>query len=195
MFRLGHKTRDVPVTKSRPGWGMAVLFLAAALDASFLPFPVTTMFVVMSLTRPTRTTAFAVIAVSGTLAGAVAGYMAGRYLWIGTDGEYTGIADFCFRIIPGFSAESYESFKTMYNKWDVGVILFASATAIPFGLISVSAGLFSVPFVIFAITALIGQAAKYLVVAFLCHRYGSRALAMLRYPVIVLCQICSRKMP
>ncbi|MBE0675854.1 MAG: hypothetical protein IH591_14435 [Bacteroidales bacterium] len=146
---------------------MAALFIAAALDASFLPFPVTTMFVVFSLTRPNLSAQYAVTAVAGTMTGAAAGYLSGRYMWITPTGSFTTLASLFFEKVPGFSVEGYERVTLLYEQWDVGVIIGASATAIPFGLISISAGIFSLPPLAFFLSALIGQAAKYMVVAYL----------------------------
>jgi membrane protein YqaA with SNARE-associated domain len=160
---------------------MAALFLAAALDASFLPFPVTTIFVVLSINRPGNIPTYAFLAVSGTITGAIAGYIAGRFLWTDNVGEFTRLALFFFETIPGFSAENYERLRSLYIQYDQGLIIIASATAIPFGIISVSAGIFKMPAFIFIITALTGQIAKYIFVGFLCQRYGSRALKLLKF--------------
>ena len=160
---------------------MAALFLAAALDASFLPFPVTTMFVVMSLSQPARIPVYGVIAVTGTIIGAIAGYLGGRFLWTDNVGEFTRLAVFFFETIPGFSVENYEKLRSLYIQWDQGLIIIASATAIPFGIISVASGIFKMPLFIFIVTALTGQTAKYIIVAFLCQRYGSRVLQLLKF--------------
>jgi len=160
---------------------LALLFVAGFLDASFIPFPVTTIFVVLSLNRSSNLTPFSIIVVSGTLLGATAGFLAGRYLWTDQAGEFTWFALFCFRTIPGFSIENYARLSDLYNAWGIGIIIFASFTAFPFGLISVSAGLFKLSAMLFLLATLIGQSAKYLLVAFLCQRYGIQLLKMLRF--------------
>jgi membrane protein YqaA with SNARE-associated domain len=176
-----HKIRDASYRERKAGWRMVALFLAATLDASFLPFPVTTMFVILTLSRPSNTATFAVIAVLGTLTGAAAGYLAGRYLWIDNTGDFSRFAAFCFRSIPGFSAESYEKLSELYSEWNIGLILFASFTAMPFGVMSVSAGLFSLHPVVFLMTSLIGQTAKYGLLSFLCRRYGYHVIRILKF--------------
>lgn len=181
LVRFWHQALDNAVTDKSRGLGMAALFLAAALDASFLPFPITTLFVVLSLYEPSYIPRYAVFAVTGTITGAITGYLAGRYLWVTSGGEYTGLATFFYKVIPGFSEEGYCRVRDIYHKWDQGIIILASATALPFGIISVSSGVFRMPLYIFIITVFIAQTAKYIIAALLVDRYGGYFLRFLRF--------------
>jgi membrane protein YqaA with SNARE-associated domain len=160
---------------------MAAVFFAAILDASFLPFPVTTIFVVLSVSRPESMIRYSFLVVTGTITGALVGYLAGRFLWLNSSGGFSSFAHFCFRIIPGFSIDTYTRMSNLFDTWNVGLIVLVSLTAIPFGLISVFAGLLNLPPLLFILSSLLGQTVKYMAVALMIHFYGGRIKQFLKF--------------
>lgn len=57
--------------------GSIALFILAFADASFLPLPTTTLFLVLSLLNTSKAYKYALFNTLGTLAGALAGYAIG----------------------------------------------------------------------------------------------------------------------
>jgi membrane protein YqaA with SNARE-associated domain len=54
-------------------WGIWVLFIGAFADASFLPMPVTTFYMVLAALNTKKTFNYTFFVILGTLAGALAG--------------------------------------------------------------------------------------------------------------------------
>jgi membrane protein YqaA with SNARE-associated domain len=147
-------------------WGTFTLFICAFADASFLPLPVTTFFLVLILLNRRKLYKYILFVVLGTVTGALAGYTIGHYAWVKPDGEYTGVVQFLFNNIPGFSLAVYEKVQTLYTKWDFWILSGATVTPLPYGMFSVTSGAFNINIFIFFVTTLISQAIKYLFLAF-----------------------------
>jgi membrane protein YqaA with SNARE-associated domain len=147
-------------------WGTFALFIFAFADASFLPLPVTTFFLVLILLNRRKLYKYILFVVLGTVTGALAGYTIGHYAWVKPDGEFTGVVQFLFNNIPGFSLAVYEKVQTLYTKWDFWILSGATVTPLPYGMFSVTSGAFNINILIFFVTTLISQAIKYLFLAF-----------------------------
>jgi membrane protein YqaA with SNARE-associated domain len=147
-------------------WGTFALFIFAFADASFLPLPVTTFFLVLILLNRRKLYKYILFVVLGTVTGALAGYTIGHYAWVKPDGEFTGVVQFLFNNIPGFSLAVYEKVQTLYTKWDFWILSGATVTPLPYGMFSVTSGAFNINIFIFFVTTLISQAIKYLFLTF-----------------------------
>jgi len=147
-------------------WGTFALYICAFADASFLPLPVTTFFLVLILLNRRKLYKYILFVVLGTVTGALAGYTIGHYAWVKPDGEFTGVVQFLFKNIPGFSLAVYEKVQTLYTKWDFWILSGATVTPLPYGMFSVTSGAFNINIFIFFVTTLISQAIKYLFLTF-----------------------------
>ena len=147
-------------------WGTFALFIFAFADASFLPLPVTTFFLVLILLNRRKLYKYILFVVLGTVTGALAGYTIGHYAWVKPDGEFTGVVQFLFKNIPGFSLAVYEKVQTLYTKWDFWILSGATVTPLPYGMFSVTSGAFKINIFIFFVTTLISQVIKYVFLAF-----------------------------
>jgi membrane protein YqaA with SNARE-associated domain len=147
-------------------WGTFALFICAFADASFLPLPVTTFFLVLILLNRRKLYKYILFVVLGTITGALAGYTIGHYAWVKPDGEFTGVVQFLFNNIPGFSLAVYEKVQTLYTKWDFWILSGATVTPLPYGMFSVTSGAFNINIFIFFVTTLISQVIKYVFLAF-----------------------------
>ena len=142
------------------------MFICAFADASFLPLPVTTFFLVLILLNRRKLYKYILFVVLGTVTGALAGYTIGHYAWVKPDGEFTGVVQFLFNNIPGFSLAVYEKVQTLYTKWDFWILSGATVTPLPYGMFSVTSGAFNINIFIFFVTTLISQVIKYVFLAF-----------------------------
>ena len=147
-------------------WGTFTLFICAFADASFLPLPVTTFFLVLILLNRRKLYKYILFVVLGTITGALAGYTIGHYAWVKPDGEFTVVVQFLFNNIPGFSLAVYEKVQTLYTKWDFWILSGATVTPLPYGMFSVTSGAFNINIFIFFVTTLISQVIKYVFLAF-----------------------------
>jgi membrane protein YqaA with SNARE-associated domain len=99
-------------------WGGWALFLFAFADASFFGLPTPMLFLALSLVNIKKTYKYALVGILGTLAGAVTGYSIGHFAWLNGAGEFTGLAQFFFNNIPGFTIAGYDKIHLLYEKWD-----------------------------------------------------------------------------
>jgi membrane protein YqaA with SNARE-associated domain len=133
------------------------------------------------------------VVVIGTMAGAFAGYLIGRYLWFKPSGEFTGMVSFLFNNIPGFSVEIYEKVHTLFVKWDFWILGAATATPLPYGMFSVASGVFQINIFTFLITTLLSQGTKFIFLGFLTSKIGPKIRKLLEFdlkPLAIISTIC-----
>ena len=130
-------------------WGPWILLLCGVADASFLPLPVTTMFLALSLFNTRSTFKYVLFLTTGIVVGATAGYLAGHYAWLDKKMEFTGFARFFINTIPGFSIAGYEKIHILFSRWGSWILLLSASTPIPYGLFSVSSGVFNINIFVF----------------------------------------------
>jgi membrane protein YqaA with SNARE-associated domain len=142
-------------------WGISALFLCAFADAFFLPLPVTTIFLILILVNTERTWKYVAAVATGTLVGALAGFLLGHYAWLKPNGEFTGVAQFLYNNVPGFSQEIYERVHILYSRWDFWIVCGAAATPLPFSMFSIASGVFDVNLLVFLLATFISQGLKF----------------------------------
>ncbi len=172
MKGLSLRKRILSWHQAHPDRASWVLLIGAFADASLLPFTIATLFVTLALIDKTRIKTFIIVTVMGTLAGAVTGYIVGHYAWITPEGEFTRVAHFFFNNIPGFSEGVYNKVHAWYLKWDLGILFFTSFTPIPYGVLSVSSGVFNLNLLFFCSVTFFSQAVKYISISFLVIKLG-----------------------
>ncbi len=174
-------------------WGTWSLFICAFADASFLPLPTPMFFLALALLNITKTYKYALFATLGTLSGAVAGYSIGHFAWISTNGEFTGLAQFLFNNIPGFSESIYNKIHILYTKWDFWILFIASVLPLPYKIFSISSGVFDINIFIFCIATLISQGIKFFLLALLIIKLGPEVKKLLEFnlkPIAIIATAC-----
>ncbi len=172
--------------------GILILFICAVADASFLPLPVTTLFLFLVLLNPKMIRKYVIFVILGTLSGALAGYLIGHYAWQKPDGEFTGAVQFLFNNIPGFSPGVYIKVHDLFTKWDTWILCAATVTPLPYGMFSISSGVFDVGILIFLITTFICQTIKYSFLALLTIKLGPEIKKMAKFnwkPIAILAAV------
>jgi membrane protein YqaA with SNARE-associated domain len=173
-------------------WGPWIMLLCGVADSSFLPLPITTLFLALSLFNPRNTFKYALFLISGIVIGASAGYLAGHYAWLDKKMEFTGFARFFIDTIPGFSVSGYEKIHILFSNWGSWILIAATATPIPYGLFSISSGAFNVNIIIFIAATIAGHSAKYFLLGFLTSRMGPSVYRLLEYslkPVALISKV------
>jgi membrane protein YqaA with SNARE-associated domain len=154
--------------------GKLILFLFAFADASILPLPATTLFIFFALINRAKAYEFVFYIISGAVAGSIAGFLIGHFLWIGPGGQNSEIAQFLFSHMPGFSEENYLQVQSLYEKWDFWILSISAFTPVPFNLLSVLSGVFEINLPVFIIAVLISQGSKFILLAFLTIKMGGK---------------------
>jgi membrane protein YqaA with SNARE-associated domain len=174
-------------------WGPWILLLFGIADASFLPLPVTTLFIALSLLNSRKTMTYLVFLTLGIVAGATFGYLTGRYAWIDQKSQFTGFAKFFINNFPGFSVEAYQRIHLLFAKWGSWILLIATTTPLPYGLFSVSSGVFNLNIFIFLLVTMAGHGIKYMLLALLTKKMGSSVNRLIEFtwrPVTVIPIAC-----
>jgi membrane protein YqaA with SNARE-associated domain len=142
-------------------WSALILSLSAVADASILPLPVTTYFVFLIVLNNKVNYKYLIHVIIGTVTGAVAGYLIGHFAWMKANGEHTEIVSFLFDNIPGFSIASYEKIHLLFVKYNVWILCAATVTPLPYGMFSISSGVFDLNIISFILVTLLSQSIKF----------------------------------
>jgi membrane protein YqaA with SNARE-associated domain len=179
--------RNLQLAKTK--WGVSVLFVCAFADASFFPMLAPVLFLALVLIDITKTYRYAIIAISGTFAGALAGYAIGHFAWFRTDGELTGLSEFMLAYIPGFTSSSYDKIHIFFDKWDIWILSLASLLPIPYKYFSISSGVFDINLILFSSVTLAVQTIKFFILGLLIKRLGPEVRKLLEFnlkPAIII---------
>jgi membrane protein YqaA with SNARE-associated domain len=174
-------------------WGMWALFICAFSDASFLGLPTPLLFMALALLNITKAYRFALSGILGTVAGALAGYSIGHFAWLNANGDFTGVAQFLLKNIPGFSEAGYAKIQILYENWDFWILFIAAALPIPFKIFSISSGVFDINIILFGLATLISQGLKFYLLAFLTIRMGPEVKKLFAFnwkPIAIILTAC-----
>jgi membrane protein YqaA with SNARE-associated domain len=163
-------------TKYLVSFGPAGLFAIAFLDSAMIPLPggPDAVMIILSTAHPAWMPLYALSATLGSMFGCLLLYnisrRAGR------------------RALARFSIEKQARVNRLIEKYDVLSVLVSSVLPppFPFKLFVVTAGVFRLSVVRFAVAVAIGRAFRFFLEGFLAIRYGEQAADMLKryYPSI-----------
>ncbi|MDN2663840.1 YqaA family protein [Psychromonas sp. 14N.309.X.WAT.B.A12] len=132
------------------------LYVTAFIESIFWPIPVDIMLAPMALAKREKAWQFAFGATLFSVLGGALGY-------------YLGSALYDPVVLPFIEAMHYQdkmiTAQSWFSEWGVLVIFIASFTPIPFKVFTVTAGVMSMAFWPFMLTALIGRAMRFFLVA------------------------------
>lgn len=154
-------------------WGAVALFVLAFAESSFFPIPPDVLLIALCLGATSRSFRYALICTVASVLGAMAGYSIGFFLWQNSAGEFTAIADFFFRVIPGFDLAKYGEISAMYDRYNFWVVFTAGFTPIPYKLITITAGVFNINFVMFLIASVISRGMRFFLISWLIWKFGA----------------------
>ena len=157
---------------SNSKYGVVALALMAVSEASFFPIPPDVLLIALCLGSQSKSFKYALICSAGSIFGAIIGYGIGSILWWSSPSVFTGLANFFFNIIPGFSTDVFYSIKDQYEQWNFWIIFTAGFTPIPFKIFTITAGAFDINFLLFLIASTISRSARFFLVAALIWKFG-----------------------
>jgi membrane protein YqaA with SNARE-associated domain len=143
-------------------WALAVLAFA---ESSFFPIPPDVLLIALCLGDRMKWLYFAGICTLASVVGGVAGYGIGWGVWAAVD-------QFFFGYVPGFSHETFETVRALYEQYNFWIVFLAAFTPIPYKVITITAGVFGVHFPLFLIASVVGRSARFFLVAGLLFWFG-----------------------
>ncbi|MEX2294893.1 MAG: VTT domain-containing protein [Gemmatimonadota bacterium] len=147
-------------------YGRVALVALCFAEASFFPIPPDPLLMALALGAPRRAFSFAAWATAASVAGGVAGYLIG---W----GAWSMLGDFFFSWVPGVTPESFDRVQGLYDRYDFFAIFLAGLTPIPYKVITLSAGVFSVSFPVFVVASVLSRGLRFFAVAALLWKFGA----------------------
>lgn len=142
------------------------LFLFGVAEAIFFPLPTETVLIPLTLTKARSWMHYALVVAAGTTVGGVVGYGIGYFL-------YESLGTFLLSL-NGMIAEIEHVRLLLVNHvfWTTFVAAF---TPLPDKAVMPVAGFLTLPFVPFVVALALGRILRAGLVAWIVHRYGSRA--------------------
>jgi membrane protein YqaA with SNARE-associated domain len=155
-------------------WGKWALFISSISDASIFPAPILSVFIAMLLMNFKKADNYIILATLGTFFGALAGYFLGYSTTVNLNIGSTGFLQFFNDHVPGLSADGFQRIQILYKEWNMWILFMASFSPIPYGLFSISSGIFKINLTFFCITTLVCQGAKFWLLAVFIKKIGPR---------------------
>ena len=132
-------------------------------ESSFFPIPPDVLLIPTVIARPPRWVRIAAVCTIASVLGAFVGYAIGALL-------FEALAQ---PILDAYGAgESFEKLKAWYGEYGNWAVLGAALTPFPYKVITIFSGAVGMNLLAFAVVSVIGRAARFFLVAWLCARYG-----------------------
>ncbi len=147
-------------------YGTPALFILAFTESSFFPIPPDPLLIALTLGEQKKAYRFAAWCSVASVLGGAAGYLIGATIWSVVD-------SFFYAWVPSFTPQSFERVGGLYEQYNFWVVFTAGFTPIPYKLITIGAGVFSVNFGIFMLASVLSRSARFFLVAGLIRAYGA----------------------
>jgi membrane protein YqaA with SNARE-associated domain len=157
-------------TFSEHRYGRWVLAAIAFADSSFLPIPPDLLLVPMALVRPKQIWALSLICTVASSLGAVAGYVIGYGLWSLVGARLVDLYGY---------GDGFTAYQHLIEKWGVWIIIAKSLTPIPFKIMAIAAGVAAMSPSAFLISAAVGRALHFAILAALIALWGGRVSVLI----------------
>jgi membrane protein YqaA with SNARE-associated domain len=144
-------------------WTMGAVAFA---ESSFFPVPPDVMLIPMALARPQRAYVMAAWCTVASVLGGLVGYAIGALL-------YDSVGAWLIQLY-GY-ADKVEAFREAYARWGAWIILLKGLTPIPFKVVTITSGFANYNLGLFVLFSVLTRGTRFVVVAFLLHRYGAQA--------------------
>jgi len=158
------------------------LFIFAFAESSFFPVPPDVLLIPLVLGyRKKWIKLFLIVTVASALGGSFGYFIGHKLWWSGTvpltmesinSSHFTGIANFFFNSIPGFSLELFKSMMVKYEHYGFWIVFTAGFTPIPYKVFTISSGAFNLNFYTFMFASVVSRGARFFLVSFLIYRFG-----------------------
>ena len=140
------------------------------MESSFFPIPPDAMLIPMSLARPDKAFYYATVCTVTSVAGGVMGYLIGAVL-------YDSVGLWLIKLY-GYG-DKVEAFRAAYVEWGGWIILIKGVTPIPYKIVTIASGFAGYNLLMFVLLSCVARGMRFYLVAFLLHRYGAQARAII----------------
>jgi membrane protein YqaA with SNARE-associated domain len=146
------------------------LGIVSFAESSFFPVPPDAMLIPMALARPDKAWYYATLCTWTSVLGGLLGYFIGAAL-------YDTVGYWLIQLY-GYG-DKVEAFREAYATWGTWIILLKGVTPIPYKIVTITSGFAGYNIFLFVIFSIIARGMRFYLVAFLLHRYGVQARAII----------------
>lgn len=144
----------------------AWLSVTAFFNSFLLPAPAEALLVPLCVARPRKCWWYASVATGASVAGGLAGYAIGAFLFVSIGSH----------IVQFYGTEvEFDALVGQFNRAGTEWILLATISPLPYKLVTVTSGVSSLNLTTFVLASLIGRVVGYFSVAAICWRFGDQA--------------------
>ncbi|NIZ12684.1 YqaA family protein [Phaeobacter sp. HF9A] len=141
-------------------WLAAVSFV----ESSIFPIPPDVLMIPMILARPSRAWLIALVALAGSVAGGMLGYLIGAVF-------YDSIGQPILESLG--KADKMAEFNSRFNDFGFWAVLVAGITPFPYKVITIMSGWTGMPILTFLATSILARALRFFLVAGLLWKFGA----------------------
>ena len=171
VMNIVKRLYDWVLSWSESRWGALALFVLAFAESSFFPIPPDVLLIALCIGATAKSFRFAAICLAGSVLGALVGYTIGHFAWQTPSGEFTALANFFFEHV--FTIEQFNDVKALYDQYDFWVVFTAGFTPLPYKLITISGGLFSINLPMFFVASVVSRGLRFFIFAALIWKFGA----------------------
>ncbi len=159
LRRLYDWTLEKAAHPHAEGW----LAFVAFLESSVFPVPPDALLVPMAIADRAKAMRLAIVCTLASVAGALAGYALGHFLW-------EGVGEAVIRFY-GYE-DAFARFADGFREHGVWLVLLFGVSFFPFKVITIASGVVAMEPVSFVLAALVARALRFLPEAWLLWRFG-----------------------
>ena len=151
-------------------YALWIMGAVAFAESSFFPVPPDVMLIPMSLARPQRAWVYAAICTATSVLGGLLGYAIGALL-------FDSVGHWLIQVYG--LGDKVDAFRASYAEWGAVIILLKGLTPIPYKIVTITSGFAGYNFWMFVGLSFIARGIRFYLLAFLLHRYGPQARAII----------------
>ena len=135
------------------------LYFFSALESIVIPVPTDPLLAACVYAAPRKWWQIALLTSIYSVIGGLVGWSIGLYF-----GDFISIL-ITNNMLPFLSSEKFYNITDLFSKHGILIVLLGAFTPLPFKLVTITAGLFKLNFVLFLISAFLGRGIRFLLVA------------------------------
>ncbi|MGI9504551.1 MAG: YqaA family protein [Geminicoccaceae bacterium] len=145
-------------------YALWILALIAFVESSIFPIPPDILLIPMILAMRQRAWLLAGICTGASVAGGMAGYGIGAFL-------YEGIGQSVLAFYG--KEEAFESFQGLYNEWGAWIVMMGGLTPFPYKVITIASGVTGLNIVTFTLFSILARGLRFFLIAWLLWHFGA----------------------
>jgi membrane protein YqaA with SNARE-associated domain len=147
-----------------------VLMMVSFIESSFFPLPPDPVLAIVVAKNKDKAIYYAVLCAFASVLGGFLGYYIGYAFF-----ELIGSKIFSFY----GQTEKFNDVVATLNQWAFWIICAKGLTPIPYKIITIASGFAKIDLLTFGVASLITRSARFLLLSFICKRYGEQFLVFI----------------